>query len=165
MTDWAKILISALAGVAVGVVLEPLKQRVMRGFTARKARNAIYYELGGIYKGFYLTRDEPNDYYFRCFKYGVLDDGAFWYYRNHNRDAFYALNEWEAIEDTYSAFRVIREQVLEGTKSAILGVADFRVELERNLRRGLDGPRLLAVAQQIPVRHDLLFLDSKKARQ
>lgn len=126
MADWLKILISALSGVAVGLILEPLKHHFMGRVIARKARRAIYHELGGMYRGFCLTQHESEEFYARCFKHGVLDDGTFWYYRNHYRDAFYGLKEWEPIEDIYSAFRVIKQQVMDGTKSSVAGAADFR---------------------------------------
>jgi len=162
MADWLKILISALSGVAVGLILEPLKHHFMGRVIARKARRAIYHELGGMYRGFCLTQHESEEFYARCFKHGVLDDGTFWYYRNHYRDAFYGLKEWEPIEDIYSAFRVIKQQVMDGTKSSVAGAADFREEFHRSFELGLDATQVLFFAKRIRIRQDNEFLDTKR---
>jgi len=47
--EWLKILVSALAGMVTGTLLEPLKKWINDCVAAREGRKAIYTELGKVY--------------------------------------------------------------------------------------------------------------------
>ena len=49
MSEWLKILVSAIAGMTVGTLLEPLKFAINNRLKARQVRRTIYEELAALY--------------------------------------------------------------------------------------------------------------------
>jgi hypothetical protein len=112
MPEWAKILVSALVGVATGTVLEPLKGWVGRHLTARRARAAIYDELGNLYQVCYLTsRKGDETFCYQALKYNAADTFDF-YYQQH-REACFLIKDWNGIEGVYQFYKAVRIAALE----------------------------------------------------
>jgi hypothetical protein len=127
MSDWIKILISALAGVATGVLLEPLKYAVSLAVNARFARRAIYRELGKSYLIFCIVeprRPAPDETYTR-FMVANLSMDAFDYYYSQKRDSFYKIREWNNLIGLYRRLRNIQKDMNEGRLTATQAAYDI----------------------------------------
>lgn len=88
MTEWLKILISALAGMATGILLEPCRHLIANKITAHCAKRAIYAELGKIYWCGHNSTATLG---------GNLTTEAFDYYYQSKRDILYLLPEFQEL--------------------------------------------------------------------
>jgi hypothetical protein len=114
MSEWVKILASALAGVAAGVLIEPLRHRMELTILARDGHKAIYDELARVYvtvSTIGRTRASTTDTVdlVRSIR---LD--AFEFYYGQRREAFYQIKDWSDLLYTCRSLKVLLDQAAEG---------------------------------------------------
>lgn len=116
MSDLTKILLSVgfgwLSGVITGIFLDPFKSWYIRRFTARRARNEIYKELGKLYQIFCMANSRSQEgFCHHALKYNPPD--TFDYYYQQHREACFLIPEWRGVEGFYEVYRVARTVALE----------------------------------------------------
>jgi len=145
--EWLKILVSALAGMATGILLEPLKYWISNWVVSREARNAIYAELGKIYSLFVELPERGG---------GKTDEDrlrnisldAFHFYYGEQRSAFYRLREWPEILGIYRDFELTRDAVLSGKENLAVGYDLIAGRFKIRFNAGLDQKRIETEAQR-----------------
>ena len=105
MSEWLKILLSALAGVITGVLLEPVKRWIGDRITAHYAKEAMYAELGRLY---YVAKYCCSDLDPRWIK-GYLQSSAFDYYYNSKREILYLLPDYEELIWHFEMIKSLRK--------------------------------------------------------
>jgi hypothetical protein len=120
MAEWLKILISALVGVVTGVTTgilgEPMKSAIQRYFTAKRARKAIYNELGMIYALFCLSDSKTHPSYCEyALKHSPPDD--FDYYYTQHRESCFLIPDWPGIQGFYLMYKALRDLAEQKTTS------------------------------------------------
>lgn len=152
MADWVKILITALAGVTTGALLEPLKQWISMRNAASRAKKAIYRELGDVYHTHVLLKDGTTAL-MHVSGLNLFKAEAFEYYYNSHREAFYRIPEWQYLLGMYEFLKRFRDDVKTGKfRDAI----PDRIEEEFKFRwsSGLIERKLVEkYARQIQERH------------
>jgi hypothetical protein len=148
MSEWAKILISALAGVATGILLEPVKHWISLKLTGKEIKTAIYKELGKAYFIFVIgalnTKEyQPGefDYEKMCIEYLSLE--AFTYFYNQRREAFYGLDECNWIIALNRKFSSIQRAVADKHVTAKDGVMQVVDEFHYRLSNKMLNEKLL----------------------
>lgn len=124
MAEWVKIVLGTCSGLAVGVVgallLEPLKQRVLRRGRAKKARREIYRELGYLYFFFVLMTEgsvtDPQALLEDHIRYLRLD--AYEYYYNQQREVFYDIPDWIALKNMRELLDETRHEMVRNARDA-----------------------------------------------
>ena len=118
MSDLTKILISGGVGLVTGLIsgifLEPLKTWYLRKFTARRARLAMYRELGALYRkidaynvfgdfqGFDVTVTKETDF------------ETFDYFHGAYREAVYQIEEWQSLREMFEAANKAQQKLSKG---------------------------------------------------
>lgn len=155
MADWVKILVSAIVGMVAGImsslISEPLKARFVRRSAAKRARKAIYQELGRLYLVFVILSEETfedlKDYRISILKELKLD--AYEFYYNQQREAFYQIAEWTAIKQVADSLSSMKSKaVTEGTDLDEL-IADVTFQFMGDFQyNGINRDALLRCARE-----------------
>jgi hypothetical protein len=145
MAEWVKILLSALSGMAVGILLEPFKNWINARLASNRANRAIYHELGRIY---FMCRvvvpvpheaDETWDHVIKNLKTGAFD-----FYYEQRRETLFQVDHWQDIELLYRKMKGTQMSVLDKKKTAAEGVREIGEDFEFSFRTGLiSGSRVL----------------------
>lgn len=136
MSEWVKILVSALGGVATGVLLEPLKHFIQLRIKARRINADIYKELARLYVTLTLQAERTEDAEIVKTYFDILDDSDFEYYYSHEREAFNRLGDRRDIRAFYRLFERARETVLDGNINPIAAARMLIEDLQKRLRAG-----------------------------
>src|SRR5437016_2795975 len=99
MSEWIKILVSAVVGMTSGLVAEPLRIEVVRYFTSKRARNAIYREFADIYHLVVVIGKESD--FRESFMKLIIEDmktEVFDFYYDQHREAIYKIPEWKHLK-------------------------------------------------------------------
>ena len=101
--EWLKILLTALAAFAVGVVTEPLKLIISNRYKMRNMRRSLYSELANNYGHLSMfLREEARpveDFYLFCETEGFPTDAYRW--AKSQLDVFYQLEEAGVLDNIY----------------------------------------------------------------
>ena len=128
MPEWAKILISALAGMTTAIIVDPIRQWISIKIVARRARKNLYQEMGRVYCWFNKVGRHKvpgfNKMVFSEFKSDVFE-----YYYGSHRESFYQIPEAWAILAVYTSLRKIQESVknkgLDPDRGALVALEAF----------------------------------------
>jgi hypothetical protein len=101
--EWLKILLTALAAFAIGIVTEPIKLIISHWYKMRNMRRSLYSELANNYghlSMFLRERARPiEDFYLFCQTEGFPTDVYQW--AKSQLDVFYQLKEAGALDNIY----------------------------------------------------------------
>ena len=150
MSEWWKATISALAGVLVGLLAEPIRQRLTRYLDARRVREILWRDLSLIYVQFCV----PNE----SGKWGgdvkelqsiirYVPPDKFEYCYNTKREACYRLKGWMFVEVFYWDYTKIRQDILNNTISAEKSIREIRRAFVTARYSGPDGSLLAQVEE------------------
>jgi hypothetical protein len=145
MSDWVKILVSALAGVFTGILLEPIRYWIGNTITAHYAKRAIYAELGKIHHLAARSKSGQPDP-LRIVR--QLDCQAFDYYYASKREVVYLIPEYPGLVSLFDRVHQLKHRQSEGERVSaqeieVLANAISRCEEAGEidgaaLRRGVD---------------------------
>lgn len=109
MSEWLKILISALAGMATSLTLEPIRHWVGRQIAAREARIVIYRELATQYDllNHEFTKDE-----FRLVGDQILTE-SFDYYFDNKREIIHLLPHHVYVVGLFGGLKTLKRLIQE----------------------------------------------------
>jgi len=128
MSDWGKILVSALAGVVTGIFLEPIRRWIGDAITARYAKRAIYEELGGIYHLATRIKSGQGDPLRVVRK---LNCQAFDYYYASKREVVYLIPEYQGLISIFDKVRRLKALHQDGAKLSAQEVEVLSNMIER----------------------------------
>ena len=137
MSEWLKILVSALAGMMTGAALEPLKHQIRLRMVAGKAKRGIHSELARVYYFMNQGQSLPEKFSTTALSRMVFD--TFDYFYTQERESFYLLERHHDIAGLYRELRLIQEEVRCGRVSGGQGARDFCSAIDLRLEcRSLD---------------------------
>lgn len=150
MSDLKKILISAVIGMAtglvggtvLGVILEPLKFAVGTFFAKNRAIRAIYEEVADIYYSVVILGEEMGDPYLRS----AIEDmrtESFDYYYEHNREAVFAIEGWQELRNFADYIKLCRREYADETASLDEIFDGMKTEFDIRMQHGLMNKKLL----------------------
>jgi hypothetical protein len=150
MSDFKKILISAVIGMAtgmfggtiLGVVLEPLKFAVGTFFAKRRAIKAIYEEVADIYYSVVILGEEMGEPHLAS----AIEDmrtESFDYYYEHNREAVFAIEGWQELRNFADYIKLCRREHADETASLGEILDGMKTEFDVRCTHGLMHKRLL----------------------
>ena len=124
VSDWLKILLSALAGMVTGVLLEPIRHWIANKIAAHYAKQAIYAELGRIYAA---RQKDPS------WLISHLHCEAFDYYYESKRDVIYLIPEYHELISLFNTVHRLRLLHQEGKRTPAEVVKTLVGEIERRI--------------------------------
>ncbi len=149
MSDWVRILVSALAGVLTGILLEPIRQWIGNAITAHHAKQAIYAELGKIHR-ILESKSAPADP-LRIVK--QLDCQAFDYYYASKREVVYLIAEYPGIVSLFDKVHRLKKRGDDGERISAQELEVLANAIIRCEETGeIDGAALHRGAQQFQQR-------------
>jgi len=159
MAEWLKILISALAGMATGLVMEPLKHWISDYIAAHQAKRTIYAELARTYYAF--KKWGPNDSH-PNWPLGHIESQVFDYYYSSKREVLYLIPHYGTLISLNKT--ITRLKGLCETREKEIGeIVDTMLHLfQANIDQGLlDGNEL---AKQYQARENQMLESLRHAR-
>lgn len=136
MSEWVKILLSALAGMAAGVFLEPVKHFIQLRIKTRRIERDIYREIGRLYVTLELQAEREGDAELVKTYFDILDDSDFEYYYSREREAFNRLSERGDIRPFYRLFERARETVMDGNMNGVAAARMLLADLRQRIQAG-----------------------------
>lgn len=138
MSDWVKILVSALAGLIAGilstVIVEPLKSNLTLVLKSRRARKAIHNELLNIYMLF-SEKSGDADFFRKAFEDNLFN--IFDFYFENEREAVFQIPHWQSLQTVYKAMKDTVEKVLAGQVEPTLGAKQIIIPIKTFSEFGL----------------------------
>jgi hypothetical protein len=117
MSEWLKILITAIAGMFAGLsgglLLEPIKHHIQLRIKTRRIKADVHRELGFLFFTFTLQASNDKDAERVKTYFDLSNNSEFEYYYSHEREAFNRLKDRRDIRAFYTLFQRVRETVLE----------------------------------------------------
>lgn len=150
MSDLKKILISAVVGMAtglvggtvLGVVLEPLKFAVGNFFATRRAIRAIYEEFADIYYSVVILGEEMGESYLASAIQDMRTESFDYYYEN-NREAVFAIEAWQDLRNFADYIKLCRREQADETASLADILDGIKAEFDIRCKHGLLSKKLL----------------------
>lgn len=141
MSEFAKILITALSSFAVGIVSEPVRSALTTFIQAKRLRRALYIELGMLHKSLAKvsvdTGEDSKHFYaelLRCITFETYK------HAKTKPDVFYSLAEAVNFDDLYQMFNFafIHYSKNDNQKGRCAKNDDDAIELGRRLLTIID---------------------------
>jgi hypothetical protein len=113
MAEWIKILLGALAGMFAeiigGLILEPLKEKLSRKRTSKRAKEVIYKDLAYLHN---LCKNKTSIPTKGTFLKWSLE--GYQYYYSEHREAVYEIQSYESISGLAEILKFAQSQVEKG---------------------------------------------------
>jgi hypothetical protein len=140
LSEWVRLLISAVAGMFAGLtgglLLEPLKHRIQLRTKTRRISADVHRELGILFLTFTLQASGNEDSERVKTYFDLSDDSDFEYYYSREREAFNRLKDRIDIRAFYRLFQRARQTVMEGKINPIEAAQMIREDLNRRFKVG-----------------------------
>jgi hypothetical protein len=133
MSDWAKILISALAGMVTGILLEPIRHWIGNKIAAYYAKRVIYAELGKIYRIAAKVKAGQKD---PLWIIRQLDCEAFDFYYGSKREVLYLIPEYQGLISVFGTIHRLKNLHRDGEKVSSQDVEVLVNAIERRKEAG-----------------------------
>ncbi len=122
MSEWVRILISAVVGFSSALLIEPVKYRFSIWLTSRRAEKTINREIGRMYQLFCLQNEDDEFKHLAVFRCNLTS--AYDYYFEHHREALYRIKWYERYQGFYECYRVALE-LLKARQITALKAAEY----------------------------------------
>jgi hypothetical protein len=113
MPEWLKILITALSGLFVGTLLEPLRASIQHHFAMRRTHKIVADEINALAltMGFFLQmrKQVPSPDNPMTHKPGFSME-RFLYEYDKNRDHLYHIPGWDSLKRFYDAIAAVQKK-------------------------------------------------------
>jgi hypothetical protein len=137
MSDWLKVLISAIAGMVAGALLEPIKQWISRRIAQFEIVRAIYRELGRTYWIFkYEAPEEGNEAAMEQVVTETYDC-----YFDKKREALHLIPNHVMVLGAFKMLKRLAREHKEGKITAEAAIHEFTFLIDRFLIMGLIQPK------------------------